>query len=87
MLQFTVLVLCVIYIYMIRATAVNPWKPVLKKKQVPNAPSLMVKEDTLYSTAWKPVKIIANNTVAIEPYKAPFLLPLIKEWCAYVTVA
>jgi hypothetical protein len=27
----------------------NPWNPVPKKKQVPNAPSLIVKEDTLYS--------------------------------------
>ena len=35
----------------------------------------------------KPVKIIANNKVAIEPYKAPFLLPWIKEWWAYVIVA
>jgi hypothetical protein len=35
----------------------------------------------------KPVKITANNMVAIEPYKAPFLLPWIKEWWAYVTVA
>ena len=25
--------------------------------------------------------------VATEPYKAPFLLPWIKEWWAYVTVA
>ena len=35
----------------------------------------------------KPVKITANTTVAIEPYKAPLLLPWIKEWWAYVTVA
>ena len=34
----------------------------------------------------KPVKITANNIVAIEPYKAPFLFPWIKEWWAYVTV-
>jgi hypothetical protein len=57
---------------------VNPWKPVLKKKHVPKAPSLIVKEDTLYSIPWKPVKIIANNIVAIDPYKAPFLSPCIK---------
>jgi len=31
--------------------------------------------------------MIANNTVAIDPYKAPFLSPYIKEWWAYVTVA
>ena len=33
------------------------------------------------------MKITANNIVAIDPYKAPFLLPWIKEWWAYVTVA
>jgi hypothetical protein len=38
-----------------------------------------VKEDTLYSIPWNAVNIIANNTVAIEPYKAPFLPPCIKE--------
>ena len=36
---------------------------------------------------FKPVKITANITVAIEPYKAPLLLPWIKLWCANVTVA
>ena len=46
-----------------------------------------MKDETLYSIPWKPVKITANNMVAIEPYKAPFLLPWIKEWWAYVTVA
>jgi hypothetical protein len=35
----------------------------------------MVNEDTEYSTTWKPVKIIANITVAIKPYNAPFLSP------------
>jgi len=30
---------------------------------------------------------MANNIVAIEPYKAPVLSPCIKEWWAYVTVA
>jgi hypothetical protein len=39
-----------------------------------------VKEDTLYSIPWNPVNIKANNTVAIEPYIAPFLPPWIKEW-------
>jgi hypothetical protein len=29
---------------------------------------------------FKPVNIAANNTVAIVPYKAPVLLPCIKEW-------
>lgn len=46
----------------------------------------MVKEDTVYSTAWKPVKTIARNTVEIKPYKDPDLIPCIKEWWAYVTV-
>jgi hypothetical protein len=41
----------------------------------------------VYSTPWKNVNITANNTVATEPYKAPFLSPCIKEWWAYVTVA
>jgi hypothetical protein len=50
-----------------------------KKKHVPKAPSLIVKDETLYSTPWKTVNIIANNTVAIDPYKAPFLSPYIKE--------
>jgi hypothetical protein len=57
----------------------NPWKPVLKKKHVPKAPSLIVKDDTLYSTPWKTVNINANAIVATEPYKAPFLSPCIKE--------
>ena len=61
-------------------------KPVAKKKLVPKIPSLIVKDETLYSIPWKPVKITANNIVAIEPYKAPFLFPWIKEWWAYVTV-
>ena len=51
-----------------------------EKKHVPKAPSLIVKDDTLYSNPWNPVNITANNTVAIEPYKAPFLSPCIKEW-------
>lgn len=29
----------------------------------------------------------AKITVAIEPYRDPFLSPLIKEWWAYVIVA
>jgi hypothetical protein len=33
-----------------RATVIiNPWKPVPKKKHVPKAPSLIVKDETLYS--------------------------------------
>jgi hypothetical protein len=55
-----------------------PWKPVPKKKHVPKAPSLIVKEDTLYSKPWKPVNIAANKIVATEPYKAAVLLPCIK---------
>ena len=35
----------------------------------------------------KPVNITANSTVYIVPIKAPLLLPWIKEWWAYVTVA
>jgi hypothetical protein len=38
-----------------------------------------VKDDTLYSIPWKAVNIKAKNIVAIEPYKAPPLSPLIKE--------
>jgi hypothetical protein len=57
----------------------NPWKPVPKKKHVPKTPSLIVKEDTLYSITWKPVKTIAKITVKIDPYKAPALFPCIKE--------
>lgn len=66
---------------------INPWKPVPKKKHVPKTPSLIVKDETLYSNHWKPVKISAKITVAIEPYRDPFLSPLIKEWWEYVTVA
>ena len=74
--------------YIHRATHhINPWKPVPKKKQAPKILSLIVKDDTLYSNPWKPVKITANIIVTIEPYKAPLLLPWIKEWWAYVTVA
>jgi len=29
---------------------------------------------------------MANTTVKIKPYKAPFLFPSINEWWAYVTV-
>jgi hypothetical protein len=39
-----------------------------------------VKEDTEYSTPWKKVNIKANIIVTTVPYKAPFLLPCIKEW-------
>jgi hypothetical protein len=45
-----------------------------------------VKEDTEYSTPCKKVNTIANIIVTIVPYKAPFLLPCINEWCAYVIV-
>jgi hypothetical protein len=45
-----------------------------------------VKEDTEYSTPWKKVNITANIIVTNVPYKAPFLLPCINEWCAYVIV-
>jgi hypothetical protein len=38
-----------------------------------------VKEDTLYSIAWNPVKTIAKIIVATDPYKDPFLFPWIKE--------
>lgn len=58
----------------------NPWNPVPKKKQVPNTPSLIVNEETLYSIPWKQVKTNANITVKIVPNIAPFLSPLIKEW-------
>lgn len=58
----------------------QPWKPVAKKKHDPKAPSLIVNDDTLYSTAWKNVKTVANNTVATEPYNEPILPPSIKEW-------
>jgi hypothetical protein len=45
-----------------------------------------VKEDTEYSTPWKNVNIIANTIVTTVPYNAPFLLPCINEWWAYVIV-
>jgi hypothetical protein len=45
-----------------------------------------VKEETEYSTPWKNVNTIANIIVTTVPYKAPFLLPCINEWCAYVIV-
>ena len=45
-----------------------------------------MKEDTEYSTPWKKVNITANIIVTAVPYKAPFLLPCIKEWWAYVIV-
>lgn len=45
-----------------------------------------MKPDTVYSTAWKTVKMKANITVKSNPYKAPLLFPCIKEWWAYVTV-
>ena len=65
-----------LYIYFIIGARINP---VPKKKHEPNAPSLIVKEETEYSIAWKPVNILAKTTVAIEPYNDPSLLPLIKE--------
>jgi hypothetical protein len=39
-----------------------------------------VKEETEYSTPWKPVKITAKIIVNTKPYKAPLLFPCIKEW-------
>ena len=41
---------------------------------------------TEYSTPWKKVNTKANTIVTAVPYKAPFLLPCIKEWWAYVIV-
>lgn len=46
----------------------------------------MVKEETVYSIPWKPVKISAKIIVATKPYKAPLLFPCIIEWWEYVTV-
>ena len=46
-----------------------------------------MKDETVYSTPCKAVNIIANTIVITVPYKAPFLLPCIREWWAYVTVA
>ena len=40
----------------------------------------------MYSIPWNAVNIIANITVTSNPYRAPALLPCIKEWWAYVTV-
>lgn len=39
-------------IYIKRATLINPWKPVPKKKHVPYTLSLKVNEETLYSIPW-----------------------------------
>ena len=64
----------------------KPWNPVPKQKHEPKAPSLIVNEETEYSTPWKPVNINANTIVNNAPYKAPFLFPCIKEWCEYVIV-
>ena len=64
----------------------NPWKPVPKKKHDPNVPSDKVNEETEYSIPCNTVKTKANIIVNISPYKAPFLLPWIKEWCEYVIV-
>ena len=65
----------------------NPWKPVPKKKDAPNTPSLIVKDDTLYSIYWKIVNIIANSIVYNEPYNVPPLTLFISAWWAKVTVA
>lgn len=56
-----------------------PWNPVPKQKQDPNAPSVNVKEETVYSIPWKAVNTKANNIVNIAPYSAAFLFPCIKE--------
>jgi hypothetical protein len=45
-----------------------------------------VNDDTEYSTPCNPVNTLANMIVYNSPYKALPLLPLIKKWCAYVTV-
>jgi hypothetical protein len=45
-----------------------------------------VNDDTAYSTPCNAVKIVANIIVYNKPYKALPLFPLIKKWCAYVTV-
>jgi len=65
----------------------SPWNPVPKKKQVPNAPSLIVNEDTLYSITCSKVKTTAKIIVNIVPYNPPDLFLLIKEWWPYVIVA
>ncbi len=43
-------------------------------------------DDTEYSTPCNAVNIVANIIVYNKPYKALPLFPLIKKWCAYVTV-
>jgi hypothetical protein len=45
-----------------------------------------VNDDTEYSTPCNAVKIVASIIVYNKPYKALPLCPLIKKWCAYVTV-
>jgi hypothetical protein len=59
-----------------RAPKVNP---VPKKKHEPKAPSLIVKDDTVYSIPCKRVKIIAKIIVITEPYNIPALFLNMKE--------
>ena len=46
----------------------------------------MVKDETVYSTAWKAVNVKARTIVYSKPFKAPTLFPCIKLWWEYVTV-
>lgn len=64
----------------------KPWNPVLKKKQDPYIPSLIVKVETKYSTDWSVVNIKAAITVNNAPNNPLFLSPFIKKWWLNVRV-
>jgi hypothetical protein len=57
----------------------NPWNPVPKKKVDPYTLSLIVKDDTEYSTYCNVVNIKAANTVKNAPNKPSILAPFNKK--------
>lgn len=62
----------------------NPWKPVPKKKILPNTPSLIEKGASLNSTYWATSNIVANTIVEINPGVAFFRANNL--WCDQVSV-
>lgn len=65
----------------------KPWNPVATKKVEPYTESAIQKGASIYSKAWRSVKINPNSTVTESPLTASILFPCTILWCAHVTVA
>ncbi len=64
----------------------RPCNPVATKKTDPYTLSAIVKGASLYSIAWRSVKIAPRKTVSWRPWIDPFWSPATILWCAHVTV-